>query len=64
MSYLKSIWKSMKYFMEYYDLKPTFAYELVNREDFPMKRVGAKKIIVDMSKTDEYFDKHFNYKKF
>lgn len=57
----RAVWKNMKYFMEFYDLKPSFAYELIHREGFPMKKVGARKIIVDMSKTDEYFDKHFNY---
>lgn len=56
----RAVWKNMNHFIEFYDLKKSFAYELVKREGFPMKRVGVKKILVDMSKTDEYLQKNFN----
>lgn len=56
----RAVYKSVKEFAEYYGLKLSYAYELANREDFPSKKMGSKIIRVDMTKTDEFFDKHFN----
>ena len=56
----RAVYKPVKEFAEYYGLKLSYAYELVSRPDFPSKKVGEKLIRVDMTKTDEFFEKHFN----
>lgn len=53
-------WVTVKKFIEYYDLKPTRAYELVHHKDFPSMKIGPKGIRVDLSKTDDFFKKHYN----
>jgi hypothetical protein len=53
-------WVSVKKFAEFYDLKPTFAYELVHSEGFPSRKI-KKLWFVDMNKTEEYFDKYYKY---
>ena len=57
----KENWVTVEKFREHYDLSISYAYQLVNAKGFPAKRLGARRgIRVDMNKTDEYFDKHFN----
>lgn len=54
-------WVTVEKFREHYDLSPSYAYQLVNAKDFPAIRLGVRRgIRVDLSKTDEYFVKHFN----
>jgi hypothetical protein len=56
-------WVTVEKFREYYDLSPSYAYQLVNAKDFPAIRLGVRRgIRVDLNKTDEYFEKHFNTK--
>ena len=57
----RAVYKPVKYFAEYYAIGKTRAYELVSMPGFPMKRTGRKGIRVDMSKVEEFMDKHFNY---
>lgn len=53
-------WVTVEKFREHYDLSPSYAYQLVNAKNFPMKRLGLRKgIRVDLSRTDSYFDKTF-----
>lgn len=57
----KENWVTVAKFQEHYDLSESYAYQLVNAKDFPVKRTGKRKgIRVDLSRTDEYFQKHFN----
>ena len=57
----RAVYKPVKQFAEYYAMSLSKAYELINMPGFPMKRIGRKGIRVDMSKTDEFLDRHFNY---
>lgn len=57
----RAVYKPVKEFAEYYAIGKTRAYELVSMPGFPMKRTGRKGIRVDMSKVEEFMDKHFNY---
>lgn len=55
-------WVTVEKFREYYDLSPSYAYQLVNAKNFPSMRLGIRRgIRVDLSKTDEFF-KRFNNK--
>jgi len=57
----RAIWKPVKYFQDYYDLSKGLAYKLVAMEGFPKKYVAEKTIRVDMSKTDDFMQKMFNW---
>lgn len=57
----RAVYKSVKKFAEYYDLKPSTAYQMASQEDFPKLRVGKKGIRVDMTKVEEWMQKKFNY---
>lgn len=57
----RAVYKTVKEFAEYYSIGKTRAYELVSMPGFPMKRIGRKGIRVDMTKVEEFMDKHFNY---
>lgn len=52
-------WKSVNYFIEYYDLSKAQAYKLIKMPGFPYMKTGIKSIRVDMSKTDEWFNMYF-----
>lgn len=52
-------WKSVKYFIEYYDLSKAQAYKLIKQPDFPYMSIGEKGIRVNMSETDNWFKTHF-----
>ena len=56
----KTNWVTVKQFMKYYSLSTTMAYTLIHAEGFPAKKVGEKAYRVDLSRTDDYFDKQFN----
>lgn len=57
----KENWVTVKKFQEYYDLSPSYAYQLVNAKGFPSRRLGTRRgIRVDLNKTDEYFKRKFN----
>lgn len=56
----KDNWVKVSKFIEYYDLKPTTAYELVHHKDFPSMKIGPKGIRVNLAKTDEFFKKYYN----
>ncbi|GEM_PF-1529255 len=57
----KTQWVTVEKLREHYDLSPSYAYQLVNAKDFPVMRLGTRRgIRVDLNKTDEYFEKHFN----
>jgi len=54
-------WVTVKEFQDYYSLSPSYAYQLVNAKNFPAMRLGIRRgIRVDLSRTDEYFEKLFN----
>lgn len=53
-------WKSVKAFMEKYDLKRTRAYELVKQDDFPKMKTGKKGMRVNLNATDEWFARNYN----
>ena len=60
---LQENWVTVAKFQEHYDLSPSYAYQLVNAKGFPVMRLGVRRgIRVDLNKTDEYFEKHFNIK--
>ena len=52
-------WKSVKYFIEYYDLSKAQAYKIIHLPDFPYMKTGEKNIKIDMSKTDKWFNDYF-----
>ena len=56
----RSVFKTVRSFAEYYDLKPSTAYKMVNEEDFPKIKVGKKGIRVDMTRVPEWLAKNFN----
>jgi len=53
-------WVSVLKFMEHYDLSSSAAYRLIHAKEFPALRVSKRAYRVDLSRTDEYFKKHFN----
>ena len=55
----KANWKSVKYFIEYYDLSKAQAYKLIKLPDFPYMNIGEKGIRVNMSETDNWFKNYF-----
>lgn len=57
----RAVYKPVKEFAEYYSIGLTRAYQIVDMEGFPKKRTGRKGIRVDMTKVEEFMDKHFNY---
>lgn len=50
----RAVYKTVRNFAEYYDLKPSTAYKMVNEEDFPKIKVGQKGIRVDMTRVAEW----------
>ena len=55
----KANWKSVKYFIEYYDLSKAQAYKLIKLPGFPYMNIGEKGIRVNMSETDNWFKNYF-----
>ena len=55
----KPQWKSVKYFIEFYDLSKAQAYKLIKMPNFPYMHIGEKGLRVDMSKTDTWFKDYF-----
>jgi predicted DNA-binding transcriptional regulator AlpA len=51
---------TVKEFQDYYSLKKSTAYDLIKKNNFPIKKVSEKLIRVDISKVDEWMDKQFN----
>mgnify|MGYP000983725025 FL=1 len=56
----KEEWVNMKIFQEHYDLSSSTAYRLIHAKGFPSQRVSKRAYRVDLSKTDEFFEKYFN----
>ena len=52
-------WKSVKYFINYYDLSKSHAYKLIKLPVFSYMKTGEKNIKIDMSKTDKWFEDYF-----
>lgn len=55
----KANWKSVKYFIEYYDLSKAQAYKLIKLPGFPYMNIGEKGIRVNMAETDNWFKNYF-----
>lgn len=55
----KANWKSVKYFIEYYDLSRAHAYKLLKLPGFPCIKTGEKSLKVNMSETDKWFQDYF-----
>ena len=55
----KANWKSVKYFIEYYDLSKAQAYKLIKLPGFPYMNIGEKGIRVNMNETDNWFKNYF-----
>lgn len=55
----KANWKSVKYFIEYYDLSKSQAYKLIKSPGFPYMNIGEKGIRVNMAETDNWFKNYF-----
>ena len=55
----KANWKSVKYFIEYYDLSKAQAYKLIKLPGFPYMNIGEKGIRVNMTETDNWFKNYF-----
>ena len=53
-------WKSVKVFMEKYDLKKTKAYELIKESDFQALKTGKRGIKVNINATDDWFARNYN----
>jgi len=53
-------WKSVKAFMEKYDLKKSKAYELIKQDGFPKMKIGDSGIRVNLNATDEWFARNYN----
>ena len=54
----RAVWKKVSDFYKFYGISKGKAYELVNREDFPKKKLGPRSIRVDMSRVDEWLEKN------
>lgn len=57
----KEQWVTVRQFMEHYQLPIASAYERIHAKGFPSKKVGPRSYRVDLSKTDEFFEKYYNY---
>ncbi len=55
-----SQWVSIPKFIKHYDLSTATAYRLIHAKGFPSMKVSKRAYRVDLSRTDEYFEKHFN----
>lgn len=53
-------WVTVEKFIQYYSLSKALAYTLIHAKGFPSMKVSKRAYRVDLSRTDEFFEKFYN----
>jgi len=56
---MPSQWVTVTKFIKHYDLSQALGYELIHAKGFPSMKVSTRAYRVDLSRTDEFFEKFY-----